>query len=164
MLARQEDEPRHLLRRARRGELRRANTRPGTPERAAVYRAEYEQRVGHAERRGLTRSQARGHPGRGQPRLSERTSEFFHVPTTEGILDLVARNSREASRIGKYLHDVGALAEGHLDPAIFERRWRGKGVGEIRFESDPNRVLAMLREQGPGPIDRYRRNPGGGAK
>ena len=91
-------------------------------------------------------------------------AEFLHVPTTEGVLDLVARNSRESSRIGRYLHDVGALAEGRLDPAIFERRWRGKGIGEIRFESDPNRVLAMLRELGPGPIDRYRRNPGGGAR
>jgi len=155
---------RGLPRRSRRGDLNRANTAPGTPERAAVYRAEYLRRTKHAERRGLTRRQARGHPGRGELRLSERTAEFDAVPTTDGMVDLVSRNSRESSRIGRYLHDVRETAEGNLDGKTFERHWRGKGVGEVRFESDPDRVLALLREEGPGPVDRYRRNPGGGAR
>jgi hypothetical protein len=129
-----------------------------------VYRAEYLRRTKHAERRGLTRRQARGHPRRGETRLSEYTTEFDAVPTTDGMLDLVGRNSRESSRLGKYLHDVGALVENKLDARTFERHWRGKGVGEVRFESDPNRVLALLREEGPGPVDRYRRNPGGGVR
>ncbi len=166
VMATRDEVPRHLLRRARGGELTRANTAPGTPERAAVYQSEYRRRVEHAGRRGLTRRQARGHPGRGEIGVLWRTAEFFSVPTTEGMLDLVGLNSRESSQIGRYLRDVRELADidRPLYPATFRRRWRGKGVGDVRFESDPNRVLAMLRESGPGPVDRYRRNPGGGVR
>jgi hypothetical protein len=161
-----EEVPRHLLRRARRGLLTRKNTAKGSPERTAVYRVERLRRQEHGQRRGLTQSQIRGHARatKGEVPASQLGAEFLHVPTTRGIADVAARNAREASRTGRYLRDVGELAENTLDGPTFRRRWRGKGAGGYTFEHDPDRVLAMLREQGPGPVERYRRNPAGGTR
>jgi len=147
------------LARARRGELTRGNTRPGTPQRRAVYRAAYLRRVEHAEQHGYSRSQARGHPGRGQARLSEITYDFFAVPTTEGVADVTVTSSREARRVGQYLRDVRDLLEDRIDARAFGRKWRRRirTAGDHELEPDAEAVIVMVFQAGPGPSERYRR-------
>lgn len=148
-----------LLAKVRRGGLTRGNTRPGTPERRAVYRAAYLRRVGHAEQHGYSRSQARGHPGRGQVRLSEVTYDFFAVPTTEGVADVTVTSSREARRVGQYLRDVRDLLEDRIDARAFGRKWRRRirTAGDLELEPDAEAVIVMVFQAGPGPSERYRR-------
>lgn len=148
-----------LLARARRGELTRGNTRPGTPERRAVYHAEYLRRVERAEQHGYTRSQARGHPGKGQVGLSEVTYDFFAVPTTEGVADVTVTSSREARRVGQYLRDVRDLLEDRIDAKTFGRKWRHRirTAGDHELEPNAEAVIVMVFQAGPGPSERYRR-------
>ena len=113
-----------LLAQAHRGELTRGNATPGTPERRAVYRDAYLRRLKAAEERGYSRSQARGHPAKGQVGISRITYEFSDVPTTEGIADVTVTSSREARRVGQYLRDVRDLLEERIDEAAFRRKWR----------------------------------------
>ncbi len=148
-----------LLAKARRGELTRGNTRPGTPARRAVYRVAYLRRVEHAEQHGYSRGQARGHPSRGQVRLSEVTYDFFAVPTTEGVADVTVTSSREARRVGQYLRDVRDLLEDRIDVKVFGRKWRRRirTAGEHELEPDAEAVIVMVFQAGPGPSERYRR-------
>jgi hypothetical protein len=157
------DVSRELLRRARSGELTRGNTEKGTRERQAVYLAEWLRRQERGRRRRLSPGQVRGHArtDQGEVPLSRLGAEFDQVPTTQGVVDIIATSSRESTLVGRYLRDVRELAEGTLDPEIFEQRWDGRAVGDVSLEGDPDRVLVMLREEGPGPVDRYRRQIAG---
>ena len=148
-----------LLARARRGELTRGNTTKGTPARSAVYRAAYLRRVKAAEERGFTRSQARGHPAKGQVSISKVTYEFSDVPTTTGIADVAVTSSREARRAGQYLRDVRDLLEDRVDATAFQRRWRRRirTAGDYELEADAELVIVMVFQAGPAPSRRYRR-------
>ncbi len=142
------------------GRLSRKNTRPGTPGRSAVYRAAYVRRTNRAEELGYTRSQARGHPGKGQVRLSDITYEFFSIPTTEGVVDLTLTSTREARRVGQYLRDVREVLEDRIDARAFSRRWRRRirAAGDHELEADAEAVIAMVFQAGPGPVERYQRH------
>jgi hypothetical protein len=59
------------------------------------YRAEYDRRVARGVGRGLTRSQARGHPGIGQVHISPRVS----VPPYDPVLEEGIREIREGGTI-----------------------------------------------------------------
>jgi hypothetical protein len=141
------------------GRLTRGNTQAGSPTRSAVYRAAYLRRVEHAEQHGYSRSQARGHPGRGLVRLSEVTYDFFAVPTTDGVADVTVTSSREARRVGQYLRDVRDLLEDHIDAKAFGRKWRRRirTAGDHELEPDAEAVIVMVFQAGPGPSERYRR-------
>jgi len=142
------------------GRRTRKNTKPGSAARSAVYRAAYVRRVERAEQLGYTRSQARGHPGKGQVRLSDITYEFSGVPTTEGIVDLTLTSSREAHRVGQHLRDVRDLLEDRIDARAFGRRWRRRirAAGDHELEPDAEAVIAMVFQAGPGPVVRYQRH------
>jgi hypothetical protein len=142
------------------GRLSRKNTRPGTPARSAVYRAAYVRRVDRAEELGYSRSQARGHPARGQVALSMVTYEFAQIPTSEGVVDLTLTSTREAHRVGQYLRDVRNLLEDRIDAKAFGRKWRRRirAAGDHELEPDAEAVIVMIFQAGPGPVERYQRH------
>jgi hypothetical protein len=141
------------------GRLTRKNTMAGSSGRSAVYRASYLRRVKAADERGYSRSQARGHPGKGQVGLSRITYDFSDVPTTEGIADVRVTSSREARRVGQYLRDVRDLLEERIDESAFRRKWRRRvrAAGDHELEPDPELVIVMVFQAGPAPSERYRR-------
>jgi len=106
--------------------------------------------------RGLSRQAAVGHARPGELAASQDQAVFPSVPTTAGLVDLVTIGSREASRTGTYLHDVGSLLAGDLTAADFGAKWRRRrrGIGEYLFEADPDRVLALFRDAPPPPGER----------
>jgi hypothetical protein len=153
--------PPALLARARRGELTRANTEPGSPERSAVDRVVYERR------------RARTVPGETvRARLGHAPAPevvWSAVPTTLGVIDVFTTTRRESSRVGTYSRDVGLLLAGDLGSKDFRRKWsrRRRDVGpDVELESDPNRVIALMAAAGPAPEPFYRRRrpPGGSAR
>jgi hypothetical protein len=161
--------PPALLARARRGELTRANTAPGSPERSAVDRAVYERR--RARRPELTVRQALGHKGRLD--VLPTVTFFAQLGAGATLLEDVTVSRRDARRVGRYLSLVAQLTEGRLAPAAFEhrvRRWRPVTIldpaglrGQVRFLSDPAAVLALVEiergEERESWIDSGRRRP-----
>ena len=148
MAASREHDP-ELLRRARKGELTRANTEPGSPERSAVDRVVYERRRAHHPE--LTTRQALGHKGRLD--VLPVVSFFAELGAGAALLEDVTVSRRDARRVGRYLSLVGLLTEGRLAPAAFAARvrsWRPVEIldppglrGQVRFLSDPAPVLAL---------------------
>ncbi len=141
------------------GRLKISNTKKGSVARSAVNRATYVKRIARAEAQGFTRSQARGHATKGQQKISDTSFEFAAVPTTVGIVDLTVNSPKVARRVGQYLRDVQGLLEGRITPSSFQNRWkrRIRAVGDYELELDPERVLAQVFSNGPGPSERYRR-------
>jgi hypothetical protein len=115
-------------------------------------------RVKHGLERGLSSSQALGHPRAGEVKASQLRRQFFGVPTRDGLADLEV-SLRDATTVGDYLHATGEVVHREVDDKEFRDIWRGRGVGDIRFEHDPDRVRTMLTEAGPPPVERYRRVP-----
>jgi hypothetical protein len=141
MPPRREVDP-NLLSSARRGELSRSNTRPGTPERRAVDRVKYlKRRAAHPE---VSARQALGHPKTGDvlPTIS------LMVTDPPRFLIIEALNRRDLRRAGRYDNLVNQLYEGRITSASFERRVRGwRPIAEYTFLSDPDAVLAILEER-----------------
>jgi hypothetical protein len=107
----------------------------------------YKQRVEGAERRGLSRSQAVGHPRTGETaaaRLAAQTSytaTFFAQPR-DVVTVRVARG--DAVRAGRYNAKVRALREGRLSPDVFRRSTsRMRPIAGLRVVSDPQKALAL---------------------
>jgi len=131
-----------LLGRARRGELSRSSTRPGTAERRAVDRVKYvRRRAAHPE---ITARQALGHPKTGDvlPTIS------LMVDDPPRFIVIEALNRRDLRRAGRYDNLVNQLNEGRITSASFERRvgtWRP--IAGYTFLADPDAVLAILEER-----------------
>lgn len=121
--------------------------------------AEYRRRIAHGVARGHSRAAAAGHARRGEEPISRLVRVWSDVPTTAGLTDVVTVGGRQASVLGRYEHDVGALARGLLTPAQFSRQWAGpRGrVNDVQLESDSRRVLAQVREAAAARTERYRR-------
>jgi hypothetical protein len=161
--------PPALLARARKGELTRRNTAPGSPERSAVDRVVYERRRGR--RPELTVRQALGHAAPGD--VLPVVTFYVQLGAGPALLEDVSVSRRDARRVGRYLSLVGLLTEGRLAPAAFERRvrsWRPVTIldppglrGQVRFLADPAAVLALAEiERGEEPrrwVDSGRRRP-----
>lgn len=123
---------------------------------------EHVARLERGIRRGLSPAQARGRPAPGEARASQVHREFPGVPTlgAGGATELrdLEVSAGQSSRVGAYLSDVGALLDGRLDAAAFQRRWRGRRVAGRRLEWRASRVVEAQRRQGPpGGAERYRR-------
>lgn len=71
------------------------------------YRAEYDRRVARGVTRGLSRSQARGHPGIGQVHISPRVS----VPGYDPVLEEGLRNIREGGTMTGSSRHLGVSAD-----------------------------------------------------
>lgn len=139
------------------GLLTKANTTPGTAGRRAVDAVTYDRR----QQRARVAARRRGEPAptaRAAAGHSYRGARFFSVPTTMGLRDIDALNRREASRVGTYLHDVGALVWGDISDRAFAAKWRRRvrSAGGFELEADPARVRALLRTEPPPPV-RYER-------
>jgi hypothetical protein len=161
--------PPALLARARKGEITRANTVPGSPERSAVDRITYERRRAH--RPELTARQSLGHEAAGD--VLPAVTFFAQLGAGPTLLEDVTVSRRDARRVGRYLSLVGLLTEGRLSPDAFERRVRGwrpvtvldpEGLrGRVRFLGDAAAVLDLReRERGEAReawIDSGRRRP-----
>jgi len=158
-----------LLARARKGEITRANTEPGSPERSVVDRITYERRRAHHPE--LTVRQALGHERAGD--VLPTVTFFTQLGAGPTLLVDVTVSRRDARRVGRYLSLVGLLTEGRLAPAAFERRvrsWRPVTIldppglrGHVRFLADPEAVLALAEvergEERESWIDSGRRRP-----
>jgi hypothetical protein len=141
--------PPSLLARARKGEITRANTTPGSPERSAVYRVISERRL--ARRPGLTARQALGHEAPGD--VLPVVSFYAQLGAGPTLLEDVTVSRRDARRVGRYLSLVGLLTEGRLAPDAFERRvrsWRPVKIldptglrGQVMFASAPAAALNL---------------------
>ena len=118
-------------------------------------------RIQHGLERGLSSGQALGHPRAGEVKASELRRQFFGIPTRDGLADIEV-SLRDATTVGDYLHATGEVLHREVDDKEFRDKWRGRGVGDIRFEHDPDRVRTMLTEAGPPPVERYRRLPPSG--
>lgn len=91
---------------------------------------------------------------------------FAGLATTSGLRDVIASTYNDRHRAAQYARDQRLLNENLLDPAAFRRRWsrRVRRVGDDELESDPARVLELMRRSGPppDPFYRRRRRPSGG--
>jgi hypothetical protein len=144
--------PDGLISAAKRGELRRSNTMPGTKGRQAVDAVVYRQRaadraVGETARQRL-----------GVVRTGREMSVLFDGPPRFEVVSDVTR--AEARRLARYDSLLGQLAGGTLSPTAFDRRvssWR-PFRGE-HFLSEPDAALAILelRRAGDEPIFHYER-------
>jgi hypothetical protein len=131
-----------LLARARRGELKRRTTSPGTPERRAVNRIEYlRRRALHSERPAR---EATGH-FRVAPQPLQMSLLVGDPPRFILVEDL---SRRDCSRAGRYADLVGKLDAGRITAAEFRRRVsRWRPIAGERFLADPEAVLAILEQR-----------------
>lgn len=115
--------------------------------------------------RGLTVSQAAGHPRPGEDPASAISRTFFAVPVLAGngrlagtrLVDLDV-NAGQASRVGAYLADIAKLRAGSLGGAEFESRWQHRRIAGHSVEWRASRVVEILRQQEPPPGQpRYKR-------
>lgn len=105
---------------------------------ARDYRREYQRRLASGVARGLTPSQARGHPKRGETLASVKTGGKVQGAARRGAEARMAREYGVLDRIGQ------AVREALAPPA----QWRAPTPGGTRdlVTSDPAVVMAALRE------------------
>jgi hypothetical protein len=149
MPARRDIDP-ELLAQARRGELTKANTEKGTPGRRAVDRHQYlKRRAAHPD---LSARQALGHPKPGD----SRPTISLMVEDDPRFIVIETDNRRDLRRAARYDNLVSQMASGRLSPEAFRRRvcsWRP--IGEFRFLSDPDAVLAIIEARRAGELDLF---------
>ncbi len=110
------------------------------------YAAEYARRVASAERRGLSRSQARGHArvGRGElPASRVRVASVYAVTPTGVRVQQVQVGDRDQRRAGQYMADTGRLLRGEMTDREFTRRWGGRRIGGVELVTDPAEVRGL---------------------
>jgi len=144
-----------LLERARRRELTRSNTQPGTPERQAVDRVTYLRR--RDRKIGPTAREALGHQKPGY--RPAQISFFAEGPPRRIVIEGLSR--RDVSRAARYDAFVSNLANGRISPAEFRRRMRTwRPIAGFRFLSEPDAVLALIEELRAADIELFYYEPG----
>lgn len=139
-----------LLASARRGDLTRANTQKGTPERRAVDRHQYlRRRAAHPD---LSARQALGHPKPGD----KRPTISLMVEDPPRFVVIETDNRRDLKRAARYDNLVSLLANGRVSPVAFRKRigsWRP--IAHMRFLSDPDAVLVIIEARRAGELDLF---------
>jgi hypothetical protein len=92
------------------------------PRRRRDFRAEYARRIARGQFKGLSRSQARGHPLAGESLASQPQATPTYTPQLEAGFRLI--------RDGKSLS--AAAKEAHVSPERLRRYVHGQGIGERR--------------------------------
>ena len=104
-------------------------------------------RVRKGVERGLTASQALGHPRPGEARASEvlgRQGWKVTLFVGSGEVATFDTDYRTAQRAGRYMALTRRLVEGRISPAEFKRRAaRMRPIGGHRLVSDPRAALAL---------------------
>jgi hypothetical protein len=123
------------------GDITRANTKPGTVGRRAVYQAEAARRIA-GRRPGESVSEALGHE-KEEVRSGRAVSAY--LADRPGLTLIESPTKGEASRLARYSNLVGQLASGKIKPEAFHRRVsRWQPVQGQALESDPARVFSTL--------------------
>jgi len=112
----------------------------------------YRYRIDRGAARGLTRSQSRGHPGKGQSAASQIERDVMIIGRTGPIVVTVI-GVRELSRAGRYDNDVQELLSGKVTPRAFDQRWKGRSIGGNVLPSWQEIVL--LGHQGLASFDDF---------
>lgn len=110
--------------------------------------------------RGLSKSQAVGHPKAEEPSVTEvgRRGEYeysIYARTAEGGVELVVESGTlmDARRAGRYMHREGQLKRGEITPAEFRRLTRYmRPIGGRQPVSDPADVKAISARTPPKDI------------
>jgi hypothetical protein len=104
------------------------------PKGHATWSEYYRYRIERGRQRGLSPSQARGHPVRGESLASAVEREITILgpngPTTVTVVGV-----KERTRASRYDNDAELLLKGKLNPRKFQRRWEGKSIGGQRLPS-----------------------------
>jgi hypothetical protein len=108
----------------------------------------YAARILRAERAGLSRAQARGHPKPGEQSISQFRGLHSWTVTFPADdpprLVTVQTDYRTAQRVGRYDRTLRLLREARISPNEFRRRARRvQPIGELRVVSDPRVALAL---------------------
>lgn len=139
-----------LVDRARRGELTRANTEKGTPERRAVDRASYLKR--RSSRPGLSAREALGHEvGATRPKVAS-----FYAANPAQMMTVEGVSGNDMRRAGYYMLAVGQLvnakqrggADWAESAAAFRARfspWRP--IAGRSLLTDPLAVVALAEQE-----------------
>lgn len=98
------------------------------PKGHSTWSSYYRYRIERGEQRGLSRSQARGHPAKGQP-LATAVEREVNILGQNGPVTVTVVGVKELSRAGRYDNDADFLLRGKLSPRQFQRRWAGKSIG-----------------------------------
>lgn len=135
-----------LLAAARRGDLKRSNTAPGTPERRAVDRITYIRRI--EKHPGGTAREALGHHKFGK--TGGRISSLLDGAPEYVVLENATRS--ELRRAGRYERLVRELLDARITKKEFIRKIKSwKPIRGRRFLADPKeiyRILDKRREDG----------------
>lgn len=113
------------------------------------YAAEYARRVQRAEARGLSRSQAAGHPRTGERPAREALSAPEWTTTIYAggppRVVTVATGYREAQRAGRYMELTRKLNQGDISAGAFRRRVsRMASIAGVDLLSEPRQVLGLV--------------------
>jgi len=111
------------------------------PKRFATWSEYYRYRIEQGEKRGLSRSQARGHPAKGE-KLATQVEKDVNVLGRSGPVTVSLVGTKERSRAGKFDNEVGLLRSGKITPSQYDRRWKGKSIGGQELPS-AKEVLAL---------------------
>src|SRR5215207_7616463 len=87
---------------------------------------------------------------------------FLGVPVANGagtdVVTLTVYDFAQASLVGAYLNNVGAVQSGRMSAADFAARWSGQLVGGVPLEWRAGNVVQAMRQVGPQPgTERYRK-------
>jgi len=112
----------------------------------------YEYRLKRGEDRGLTRSQSRGHPGKGQ-KLASKVERDVTLLSSRGPTETTTVGVRDLSRASRFDNDSQLLLGGKLTPKQFDRRWAGKTIAGQEL---PNaKQVIALGQQGLAQFDDF---------
>ena len=105
-------------------------------------------RVERGVARGLSRSQALGHPAKGE-QLASKVEKDVTLLGKGGPVVVTLVGTKARSQAGSFDNDARLLRDGKLSRATFDHRWKGKSIGGIALPSS-GEVLALAHR---GRID-----------
>lgn len=110
-------------------------------------------------RRSLRRDMPTAFDQRGKLKATDREAVAIRVIGPDGDQVVVSRSSRSRQLAGQHRQAVRAMLRGDLPEGELRRRFRGKSVGGVELETDPDRLRALYVLGGvtAGPYPEARR-------